>query len=126
MVMGMGASALIIARPEPLRDGLHALVGTMPQIGSVDVVSDVHSALKSDIGGPALLLLDAGLTGNDVWLTLRRAKARWPGARIIVLVDTVQQQAEAEAAGADVVLLEGFPAGRLVAAIVKLLPQPIM
>ncbi|MGD9029405.1 MAG: hypothetical protein PVG25_06300 [Anaerolineae bacterium] len=122
----MGASALIIARPEPLRDGLHALVGTMPQIGSVNVVSDVHTALKADIGCPALLLLDAGSTASDTWLTVRRAKARWPRARTIVLVSNVQQQAEAEAAGADTVLLEGFPAGRLVAAIVRLLPQPVM
>jgi DNA-binding NarL/FixJ family response regulator len=122
----MGASALIIARPEPLRDGLQALVGTMPQIGTIDVLNDVHSALKADVGTPALLLLDAGMTGNDVWLTLRRAKARWPRARTIVLVNSVEQQTEAEAAGADVALLEGFPAGRLVAAIVKLLPQPVM
>jgi DNA-binding response OmpR family regulator len=98
----------------------------MPQIGSVNVMSDFHSALKGDIGCPALLLLDASLTGDDIWLTVRRAKARWPGARIIALVDTVEQQAEAEAAGADVVLLKGFPAGRLVVAIVKLLPQPVM
>jgi DNA-binding response OmpR family regulator len=98
----------------------------MPQIGSVNVVSDVHTALKADIGCPALLLLDAGSTASDTWLTVRRAKARWPRARTIVLVSNVQQQAEAEAAGADTVLLEGFPAGRLVAAIVRLLPQPVM
>jgi DNA-binding NarL/FixJ family response regulator len=123
----MAASALIIARPEPLRDGLHALVGTMPQIGSVNVVSDVHSALTADLDpGPALVLLDSGLTVDSVWLTVRRAKSRWPRARTIILVSDVQRQQEAEAAGADVVLLEGFPAGRLVAAIVKLLAQPVM
>jgi DNA-binding NarL/FixJ family response regulator len=123
----MVASTLIIARPEPLRDGLHALVGTMPQIGTVNVVSDVHSALKVDLDPcPALVLVDAGLADDDIWLTVRRARARWPGARTIILVSNVDQQMEAEAAGADAVLLEGFPAGRLVAAIVKLLPQPVM
>jgi DNA-binding NarL/FixJ family response regulator len=123
----MGASALIIARSESLRDGLHALVGTMPQIGTVKVVSDVQSALRADLDPwPALVLLKTGLTDTDVWLTVRRTKARWPRARTIVLTRNVQQQAEAEAAGADAVLLEGFPAGRLTAAIVKLLPQPVM
>ncbi|MGD8967647.1 MAG: hypothetical protein PVI07_09075 [Anaerolineae bacterium] len=123
----MGASALIIARPEPLRDGLQALVGAMPQIGAVNVMSDVYSGLRDDLEpGPALSLLDADTTDDDVWLTVRRAKARWPRARTIVLASNVQQQAEAEAADADTVLLEGFPAGRLVAAIVKLLPQPVM
>jgi DNA-binding NarL/FixJ family response regulator len=99
----------------------------MPQIGAVNVMSDVYSGLRDDLEpGPALSLLDADTTDDDVWLTVRRAKARWPRARTIVLASNVQQQAEAEAADADTVLLEGFPAGRLVAAIVKLLPQPVM
>jgi DNA-binding NarL/FixJ family response regulator len=99
----------------------------MPQIGAVSVASNARSALTADLDPtPALVLLDSGMTVDDVWLTLRGAKARWPLARTIVLVSDVQQQAEAEAAGADMVLLEGFPAGRLVAAILRLLPQPAM
>jgi len=121
----MRASALILAQPGPLRDGLRALVGTMPQIGTVNVAHDIQSALATDLGpSPALVLVDGDQ--DPVWLTVRRAKARWPQARTIVLVSSVQQQGEAEAAGADVVLLQGFQAGRLVAAIVKLLPQPTL
>lgn len=122
----MGASALIIAQPGPLRDGLHALVGTMPQIGTVNVSGDVESSLGLRFNRcPSLVLLDAHLNEDNVWLAVRRVKRKWPQARTIVLAGTVEQQEAAEAAGADVVLLEGFPAGRLVAAIVKLLPQPI-
>lgn len=121
------ASALIIARPGPLRDGLRALVGTMPQIGTIDALSDVQSAWRSDFDlYPALVLLDANLIRDDVWRAVRRTKVRWPRARTIILVSDVQQQGEAEDAGADAVLLHGFPAGRLVAAMVKLLPQPIV
>jgi DNA-binding response OmpR family regulator len=99
----------------------------MPQIGKVDVVSDVDTALRRDFEScPALVLLDADLTNGRVWLTVRRTKARWPRVRVIILAQGVDQQAEAEAAGADAVLLQGFPAGRLVAAIVKLLPQGVM
>ena len=123
----MGASALIIAQPGPLRDGLDALVGTMPQIGTVDIVGDVESAFGLRFNqGPALVLLDAELTKDNVWLAVRRVKRKWPQARTIILAGNVEQQESAEAAGADVVLLEGLPAGRLVAAIVRLLPQPVL
>ena len=123
----MEASALIIARPGPLRDGLQALVDTMPLIRALNVLNDVSSALGGETGGsPALVLLDADLSNDRVWLTVRRVKRKWPRARTIILAGSVEQQAEAEVAGADVVLLEGFPAGKLVAAIVKLLPQPVL
>lgn len=123
----MGASALIIAQPGPLRDGLHALVGTMLQIGTVDVLDDVDSAFGGTFNQcPALVLLDADLTEDKVWLTVRRIRRKWPRARTIILVGNVEQQEAAEAAGADVVLLQGLPAGRLVAAVVRLLPQPVL
>jgi len=123
----MRASALIIARPGPLRDGLHALMGSMPQIGSICAVNDVYAVPRLDLGGgPALVLVDGDQNGGSAWRMIRRTKDRWPQARTIILVSTVQQQVEAEAAGADAVLLQGLPAGRLVAAIVKLLPQPVV
>ncbi len=123
----MATSALIIAGLGPLRDGLQALLRTMPQIGTVDVVSDIRSTLEVNAHmSPALVLLDANLADGRLWLTVRRVKARWPRARTIILVSSVEQQADAEAAGADAVLLQGFPAGRLVAAIVRLLPQPVL
>lgn len=116
---------MIMAGHGPLRDGLQALVGTMPQIGAVEAVSDVDATLRRDFDRcPALVLLDANLVEGKVWLAVRRVKTRWQRARVIVLAQGVQQQEEAEAAGADAVLLQGFPAGRLVSAIVKLLPQP--
>ena len=123
----MAASAIIIGMPGPLRDGLHALVESMPQVDSVQVASDVSALLTQgpDLG-PVLVLLDAGEPGERVWRTVRRAKARWPQARTVVLVNTVKQQQEAEDAGADTVLLQGLPAGRLIAAIVRLLPQRVM
>ena len=123
----MPTPAVIIAPPGPLRDGLHALVNAMPQVGSVWVTGDVCAApaLGQD-SGPLLVLLDGDQPGEKVWRTVRRAKSRWPRARIIVLVGSVKQQQEAEGAGGDTVLLQGVPAGRVVAAIVRLLPQPVM
>jgi DNA-binding NarL/FixJ family response regulator len=109
-----------------MRDGLHALVTAMPQIDAVQEADDVASALTMALAGqPALVLIESTPGGRDAWMTVRRVKARWPMARCIFLGNDVQQHREAEAAGAEVVLLEGFPAGRLVGAIVKLLPQPV-
>ena len=119
-------SALIVAKPGPLRDGLRALMIAMPQIGAVDEVNDFSSALKMVFEHrPTLVLLDVGLISGDTWMTIRRAKARWPKARCILLADDVQQHQEAEAAGADAVLLKGFPAARLVATMVRLLPKQV-
>jgi DNA-binding NarL/FixJ family response regulator len=109
-----------------MRDGLHALVTAMPQIDAVQGVDDLASALAMAFDyAPALVMLESNPSSKDVWTTTRRVKARWPAARCICLVNDVQQRQEAEAAGADVVLLQGFPAGRLVAAVVRLLPQPV-
>jgi DNA-binding response OmpR family regulator len=54
---------------------------------------------------------------------VRQAKAKWPRARCIFLADSVQQQVEAEAAGADAVLLKGVPPAKLIATVVRLLPR---
>lgn len=123
----MPASAVIIAPPGPLRDGLHALVGAMPQIDRVWAVGDVSAVpVTGSDPGPTLVVLDGDQAGEKVRRMVRRARVRWPQARTIVLVGTAAQHQEAELAGADGVLFQGLPAGRLVAAIVKLLPQPVM
>lgn len=122
----MALSALIVAGPGPLRDGLHALVKTMPQIRAVIVVTDVHSAFKAEFAfHPGLVLLEGDVAGGEISLTVTRARARWPGARTIVLAGNVRQQQQAEAAGADVVLMEGFPASGLVSTIARLVAQPV-
>lgn len=122
----MGAWALIVAKAGPIRDGLHALVTAMPQIDAVQEANDVASAVEVALERPpSLVVLESTPGGKDVWMAVRRVKTRWPMARCVLLVSDVEQGREAEAAGADVVLLEGFPAGRLVTAIVRLLPQPV-
>lgn len=123
----MPASAVVIAPPGPLRDGLHALVGAMPQIGRVWAAGDVCAVpVLGPDPGPVLVVLDGDQPGEKVGRMVRSARVRWPQAQTIVLVGTGKQQREAELAGADRVLFQGLPAGRLIAAIVKVLPQPVM
>jgi DNA-binding response OmpR family regulator len=70
---------------------------------------------------PALVLLDINLPGHKVSTVLRQIKIRQPQTWCLVLTDDVRQQQMVRDAGADVVLLKGFPAARLFATIEGLL-----
>lgn len=116
--------ALIVARPGRMRDGLRALLRAMPQIEIVDEADDSPSALRMITKHhPALLLLDSDLPGDEVSTELGRIKTEEPQIRCIVLADNPQQQQVANAAGADGVLLKGFPAAKLFETIERLFPR---
>jgi DNA-binding NarL/FixJ family response regulator len=117
-------SALIIARPGRLRDGLQAVLAAMPQIETVDRADDLRSALRMAAERrPALVLLNTDLINGQTRETLEQIRARWSGARCIVLADDVQQQQRARAVGVDEVLLRGFSATELFASVDRLLRQ---
>lgn len=121
------ASALIVAKPGPLRDGLHALMMAMPQIGNTYNADDVLSAVNMTAEHcPVLVLMDAGPNGSDARMAVWQIKARCPQAQCVFLANDVQQRQEAEAAGADAALLKGASAEKLVATIVGLLPRQIL
>jgi DNA-binding NarL/FixJ family response regulator len=116
--------ALIVARPGPLRNGLQALMTTMPQIEILAETTDPSALRRMGAGmQPDVVLLDVSLPEDQVWAALGRIKAEWSQTRSIVLVEDSQQQQKAQAAGADVVLIQGTPAGQLIAAIEGLLSQ---
>ena len=122
--MTIHASALLAARPGPLREGLRALMSTIPQIAIVREAHDVPSMLDMvSAQHPALVLLDADLANGGEWPTLKRIKSGWPQVRCLVLADDSQQQQAASAACADVVVLKGCPATKLVEIIERLLPK---
>ena len=115
--------AVLVGKPGPLRDGLHALVTTIPDVEVVGEASDAV-AMQRLVAQyqPGLVLLDIGLFRDADWVTLERIKAEWPETRCLALADTGQQQQEAEAVDADAVLFKGFPAAKLVETIEDLLP----
>lgn len=116
------AQILIVARPSPLRDGLRALLTTMPQIEIIGPVDDAPSALKMVTEQrPAVVVLNPNLAGDEVWTVLRGIKAEGTQTRCIILADNIQQQQVAKAAGADYALLKGFAATRLLRTIESLL-----
>jgi CheY-like chemotaxis protein len=121
--------ALIVSCTGDLQNGLLALMTTIPQISAVLVAEDIESALRMVKNHqPALIILDMAeqpqkmvrdvaprlLQVQDV---IREIKTQWPHIHLIVLVEDVTQQKEAEESGADSVLIRGFSAQKFVAIV---------
>ena len=117
-------SILIVAQPGPLLHGLRALLNSIPNAELVGVVAHTKAAMQAiSECQPAVMLLDSALPGEGVPSLLKQLKARWPELQCLVLVDTMEQQRQAQNAGADMVLLKGVLAARLSAAVERLLAQ---
>lgn len=121
-MMKNDASVLLVAKPSRMRDGLRALLRTIPYLKIVGQADDSSSALALvSEQRPTLVLLGANLPNDEVQTVLAQTKAECPEARCIVLADSFQRQWLAEMAGADSVLLTGFPAAKFISIIEKLL-----
>jgi DNA-binding NarL/FixJ family response regulator len=118
--------ALIVAKPSQFREGLQAMLTSIPQIKQVSQVDDAPSALRMVAQHyPALVLLDFDLSSSDVLaVTLKQIKATWPQSQCIALVHNEQEYQMAKAAGADVVLMKGVPATKLLTIVKDLLSRP--
>ena len=108
----MGAlPVLIVARPGRTRDGLQALLTAITQVTITGLADDIHSALGLALDHhPELVLLNGNVCNDTMSDAVSQIKAKWPGTRCLVLVSSVRRQQVARSAGADGVLLRGFPA----------------
>jgi DNA-binding NarL/FixJ family response regulator len=120
--MKNSASALIVARPDLVREGLRAALTAMHSFQIVDVADSAASALTMTMEhDPALVLLSTGEPADQTLAGLRQIKARWPRAWCILLVDTVAQQQSAQAAGFEEVLVKGVRPDRLLGTVEDLI-----
>jgi len=104
---------LVVSSSGELQNGLLALTTTISGISAVLVAEDADSALRMvEIHQPALIIFDMFLLKDQA--VIHEIKTQWPQIHLIVLVDNTTRQKEAAAAGADSVLIKGFPAQRLV------------
>ena len=121
MVTSTG-SLLLVARSGRMREGLQALLRTIPEIeivGQADYESQALALIAQQ--QPDLVLLDSSLTLQEMLPTLMQIKGGYPRTRCIVLVENAQQQGAAREAGADSALITGFSAEVLHAAIDQVL-----
>ena len=104
---------LIVSSPGDLQNGLLALMTTIPQRGAVLVAEGLNSALRIvENHQPALIIL--GMSTPNMQEVIKQIKEHYPHIQLIVLVEDITQQKEAEESGADRVLIKGFPAHKLV------------
>jgi len=117
---------LVAKAPGRVRDGLCSLLCHQPQIRLVEVVQDEQALLKCLAVEPwnSVVLLDADICGPDLPGRLARLRLQAPHLRCILLVDTVEQQTRALAAGASDALIKGFSVEEFLAAIERAEPEP--
>jgi DNA-binding NarL/FixJ family response regulator len=117
------AWALIVAKPGELRESLQALLMTIPHINVVYQTDNSQTVLAPAIKQhPALVLLDFDLPNGELLATLEQMRIQWPQTRCAVLVDNEQEKQIVNAARADVVLMKGTQAAKLLATVEDLLP----
>lgn len=114
--------ALIVAKRGHLCDGVQSLLRTLPEIEIIAEIKypSVFLKMGSEIQ-PDLILLDASLFGEDIWKAITKINEEWSHTQCIVLVEDNQHHQALYDAGADLVVPQGFPATKLVAAIEELL-----
>jgi DNA-binding NarL/FixJ family response regulator len=113
------AHILIIAQDASVRAGLNQLVSSIPAVTSISTAPGGIESLDSIPGSPPdLVVLDAS---EDPLRLLGQIQERYPRSRILLFVESVRQQTQAQVAGADVVLLRGFPAQALIETMQALL-----
>lgn len=114
--------ALIVAKPGHLWDGVQSLLRTLPEIEIIAEIKlpSVFLKMGSEIQ-PDLILLDASLFGQNIWKAITKIHEEWSYTHCVVLLDDSQRHQALYDAGADLVVPQGFPATKLVAAIEELL-----
>jgi DNA-binding NarL/FixJ family response regulator len=103
------------------RSGLRAVLALRPEIEIVGEAVDGEEAVRLvEKYRPDVVLMDARMPVMDGLEATRLIKERWPEIRVVVLTIHPSCRTDALAAGADVFLVKGCPAGELLAAITGL------
>jgi two-component system chemotaxis response regulator CheY len=103
--------------------GLQALLAVLHDV-EVLVAAEGPLALEViERHAPWLVILDDDLPGEAALLSANQIKARWPEIRCLVLVSDEQQRERVQNTNAELVLIKGYPAAKLKAAIEGLLSR---
>jgi DNA-binding NarL/FixJ family response regulator len=112
---------LIVAAPGDLQAGLQILLAKLPQVETL-VVADERSALGTVARQkPTLVIVDCDVPHRRCPELLHHLKGSSPDLRCLALFNQVDELADATGYGADLSLMKGVPAKKLLAAVESLL-----
>jgi DNA-binding NarL/FixJ family response regulator len=121
--MEMKPTILILAMPGDLQTSLQMLLSLLSDV-AVLVTAESSTALQAiEQYAPALVIMDFALPGEDLPMIVNFIKTRRPTIPCLVLVDDEQDCQNAQCTDADLVLVKGYPAAKLLADIEGLLSQ---
>ena len=101
------------------RDGLRALLSTLPEIEIVGEAADGREAVQLvEAVQPDVVLMDVRMPEMDGLDATQLIKTSWPETKVIVLTIHASYQMEALAAGADAFFVKGASTEELLKAIV--------
>ena len=124
--MTQDASILLIAQPGKLRESLQVLLaaisGNRPVLLASNWPVETISAREKPLV-LVMLVLERGSLGTQATTLVTEIKSRLPQARLVVLVDTEQQQHAATFAGADRVWFKGALAAQMLVEIEMLINE---
>ena len=109
---------LIISQAGRLRDSLRVLLKSCYPLAAIEETETSASALQFRSASQQILVfLDAGLPEDQFWQTLEQIRQGSASQHCVVLAHTLEQQKQAQGAGAQVVLLDEFTMESLCAAV---------
>lgn len=107
-------NVLLMVRPGPLRDGLNALLSSMPEVQLVAQANDASAAIDFCQGRPNEMVIMEIKSGDRNLLTkVSDIKVLCPKGEVIALIHNDEDCELAEAAGVDLIIRVGIRAAEL-------------
>ena len=105
---------LLVVRPGSLRDGLNALLSSMPEVQLVAQANDASAAIDFCQGRPNELVIMEIKPGDRNLLTkVSDIKVLCPKGEVIALIHDEEDWEPAEASGVDLIIRVGIRAAEL-------------
>ena len=115
-------ATLIVADPGPLRDGMEALLASVPRVQVIGKASDIDGAMQVVAGQPVdLLLVDGSFPGHEIRHLMGRNAGAGDRVRTIVFANTTRQARRARELDVDAVFMTGRPPDQFIGMVESLL-----
>ncbi len=111
---------LLVVRPGPLRDGLNALLSSMPEVQLVAQANDASAAIDFCQGRPnELVIMEIKPGDRDLLTKVSDIKALCSKGEVIALIHDEDDREPAEESGVDLIIRVGIRAAELKERIVE-------